>query len=294
MDNRFLRAEAILGPASMEKLRRSHVAVLGLGGVGSWCAEALARAGVGAITVMDMDTVSETNVNRQSIALSSTLGQPKAEVMARRIRDIAPECAVTPVVGRYEAGTREEFFAGNYDFIADAIDLVACKLDLICEALRRVVPIISALGTGNKRDAGALPLAQAGERGVFCDAQDPGQRVFAAGAVGGRALPDLQECLLHHILGGEAVAQDGQGKAVDGIFCLHIQLGKRGFVSGGDAHEQLLADRRMGGVAHSGDLFFSQGRPICHQHNTPAYHIANPAAKYCTKLWEMEILRSRF
>ena len=158
MDNRFLRAEAILGPASMEKLRRSHVAVLGLGGVGSWCAEALARAGVGAITVMDMDTVSETNVNRQSIALSSTLGQPKAEVMARRIRDIAPECAVTPVVGRYEAGTREEFFAGNYDFIADAIDLVACKLDLICEALQRGVPIISALGTGNKRDAGALRI----------------------------------------------------------------------------------------------------------------------------------------
>ena len=158
MDNRFLRAEAILGPASMEKLRRSHVAVLGLGGVGSWCAEALARAGVGAITVMDMDTVSETNVNRQSIALSSTLGQPKAEVMARRIRDIAPECAVTPVVGRYEAETREEFFAGNYDFIADAIDLVACKLDLICEALRRGVPIISALGTGNKRDAGALRI----------------------------------------------------------------------------------------------------------------------------------------
>ena len=158
MDNRFLRAEAILGPTSMEKLRRSHVAVLGLGGVGSWCAEALARAGVGAITVMDMDTVSETNVNRQSIALSSTLGQPKAEVMARRIRDIAPECAVTPVVGRYEAGTREEFFAGNYDFIADAIDLVACKLDLICEALRRGVPIISALGTGNKRDAGALRI----------------------------------------------------------------------------------------------------------------------------------------
>ena len=158
MDNRFLRAEAILGPASMEKLRRSHVAVLGLGGVGSWCAEALARAGVGAITVMDMDTVSETNVNRQSIALSSTLGQPKAEVMARRIRDIAPECAVTPVVGRYEAGTREEFFAGNYDFIAAAIDLVACKLDLICEALQRGVPIISALGTGNKRDAGALRI----------------------------------------------------------------------------------------------------------------------------------------
>ena len=107
-----------------------------------------------------------------------------------------------------------------------------------------------------ERDAGALPLAQAGERGVFCDAQDPCQRVFAAGAVGGRALPHLQERLLHHVLGGKAVAQDGQGKAVDGIFRLRIQLGKRGFVSGGDARKQLLADRRIGGIAHSGDLFF--------------------------------------
>ena len=156
MDHRFLRAEAVLGTDAMEKLRASHVAVLGLGGVGSWCAEALARSGVGALTVMDEDSVSETNINRQCVALSSTLGKPKAEVMAARIRDITPECAVTAVVGRYDAETRDDFFSGNYDFIADAIDLVACKLDLICTAAERGVPIISALGTGNKRDASRL------------------------------------------------------------------------------------------------------------------------------------------
>ena len=156
MDHRFMRAEAVLGTDAMEKLRASHVAVLGLGGVGSWCAEALARSGVGALTVMDEDSVSETNINRQCVALTSTLGMPKAEVMAARIRDIAPECAVTAVVGRYDAETRDDFFSGNYDFIADAIDLVACKLDLICTATERGVPIISALGTGNKRDASRL------------------------------------------------------------------------------------------------------------------------------------------
>ena len=158
MDNRFLRTEALLGAPAMDALRRAHIAVLGLGGVGSWCAEALVRAGVGAITVMDEDRVSETNINRQSVALQSTLGLPKAEVMAARLRDIAPDCAVTGVVGRYEAATRENFFSVRYDYIADAIDLVACKLDLICAARELGVPIISALGTGNKRDATALRI----------------------------------------------------------------------------------------------------------------------------------------
>ena len=156
MDDRFLREEMLLGAPAMETLRSSHVAVLGLGGVGSWCAEALARCGVGALTVMDEDTVSVTNINRQSVALSSTVGLTKAEVMAARIRDIAPDCTVHPIVGRYEAETRETFFSADYDYIVDAIDLVACKIDLICSAMERGIPIISALGTGNKLDASRL------------------------------------------------------------------------------------------------------------------------------------------
>ena len=159
MDQSFLRAQAVLGQAAMDALRGCHVAVLGLGGVGSWCAEALVRSGVGAITVMDEDIVSETNINRQSIALHSTIGRPKAEVMAARLRDIAPDCSVTAIVGRYDAGQRERFFCTIYDYIADAIDLVACKLDLICSATERGIPIISALGTGNKTDASLLRIA---------------------------------------------------------------------------------------------------------------------------------------
>jgi len=158
MDNRFIRAEAVLGQAAMEKLLRSHVAVLGLGGVGSWCAEALARSGVGMLTVMDEDTVSLTNINRQSIALTDTMGLPKAEVMAARIHAIAPECSVRAIVGRYEADRRERFFSADYDYIVDAIDLVSCKLDLIRTAQSRGIPIVSALGTGNKLDAAQLRI----------------------------------------------------------------------------------------------------------------------------------------
>ena len=158
MDDRFIRAEAVLGREAMARLQRSHVAVLGLGGVGSWCAEALARSGVGTLTVMDEDTVSRTNINRQSLALSSTVGMAKAEIMAERIRDIAPECTVRPIVGRYESETRERFFSADYDYIVDAIDLVACKLDLICTAREKGIPIVSALGTGNKLDASLLRI----------------------------------------------------------------------------------------------------------------------------------------
>ena len=158
MDDRFLREEMVIGAAATERLRRSHVAVVGLGGVGSWCAEALARCGVGALTVMDEDTVSQTNINRQSIALDSTVGRPKAQVMAERIRDIAPDCAVTVMVGRYEAAQRDSFFIADYDYIVDAIDLVSCKLDLIESAMARNIPIISALGTGNKLNASLLRI----------------------------------------------------------------------------------------------------------------------------------------
>ena len=140
----------ILGDAAMDKLRRSHVAVFGLGGVGSYAAEALCRAGIGELTLIDGDTVSLSNINRQLYALHSTVGQPKAEAAAARCRDICPETAVHPIVGIYDAAHREDFFTARYNYIVDAIDLVSCKLDLIQQARLRGIPILSALGTGNK------------------------------------------------------------------------------------------------------------------------------------------------
>ena len=157
MDERFLRGRMLLGDAAMEKLKGSHVAVFGIGGVGSWCAEALCRSGIGELTLIDRDEVSQSNRNRQLCALGSTVGLPKVEVMAARLRDINPDCVVHPILGHYEAAERERFLA-DYDYVVDAIDLVSCKLDLILSCRERGIPIVSALGTGNKKDASLLRL----------------------------------------------------------------------------------------------------------------------------------------
>lgn len=166
MEERLIRTEMLLGAAAMGRLARAHVAVFGLGGVGSWCAEALARCGVGALTLIDEDTVAESNLNRQIEALGSTIGQSKAEAMAGRVRDIAPVCRVTARAERYEAARRGEFFPAPWDYIADCIDLVACKLDLIEAARAGGIPIISALGTGNKLDLSRLRIADVYETDV--------------------------------------------------------------------------------------------------------------------------------
>ena len=158
MPERTIRTRMLLGQAAMDRLARAHVAVVGLGGVGSWCAEALCRAGVGKLTLIDSDTVAESNINRQLEALGSTVGQPKAAALAARLRDIAPDAEISPVTALYSAGNREILPAG-LDYIADCIDLVSCKLDLIETALSRGVPVVSALGTGDKLDAGRLRLA---------------------------------------------------------------------------------------------------------------------------------------
>ena len=157
MGERTIREEMLLGHAAVEKLRNSHVAVFGLGGVGSWCCEGLARAGVGRLTLIDRDTVSLSNCNRQVCALSSTVGMEKTAVMAARVRDIDPAIEVRAITGHYEAADRERFFS-DYDFVVDAIDLVSCKLDLILSCRGRGIPVVSVLGTGNKRDAGQLRI----------------------------------------------------------------------------------------------------------------------------------------
>ena len=156
---RWRRNISLLGDDGYLKLRAAHVAVFGLGGVGSWCADALARAGIGALTLVDSDTVSLSNVNRQLCARSSTVGRAKSEVMSDWVRDINPELRVRAVTGRYCHENRESFLAGEPDFIVDAIDLVTDKLDLILGAMERGIRCVSAMGAGNKRDGSAFELA---------------------------------------------------------------------------------------------------------------------------------------
>ena len=158
MDDPFLRTRMLLGEDAMEALRLRHVAVFGLGGVGSYAVEALLRSGVGELTLIDDDTVSVSNLNRQLEATVRTVGQPKAEAIAARCREINPDAVLHPVCARYDAAQREAFFTARYDYIIDAIDTVSCKLDLIETALARGIPILSALGTGNKLDASLLEI----------------------------------------------------------------------------------------------------------------------------------------
>ena len=134
MNQRFIRTEMMLGTDAMARLSRCHVAVFGLGGVGSYAVEALARSGVGELTLVDQDTLSVSNINRQLFALESTVGLSKAEAAAKRCRDINPDIIVHPVCATYDAAHREDFFTARYDYIVDAIDLVSCKLDLIEQA----------------------------------------------------------------------------------------------------------------------------------------------------------------
>lgn len=146
------RTAMLLGAEAISRMQQAHVAVFGIGGVGSFTAEALARAGIGKLTLVDNDVVSESNLNRQLVALRSTIGMAKTEVMAARIREINPDCLVEIMTRRYTPQDRDLFFSVSYDYIADAIDSVACKTDLIASALARQIPIISAMGTGNKLD----------------------------------------------------------------------------------------------------------------------------------------------
>lgn len=152
MQSPFIRQEMLLGFQAQERLKQAHVIVFGIGGVGSYVCEALARAGIGALTLVDNDTVGLSNLNRQLCALHSTIGQYKSDVMAARVRDINPECNVTSLPLLYNEESKERFFSQRYDYIVDAIDLVSCKLSLIQTARAREIPIISAMGTGNKLD----------------------------------------------------------------------------------------------------------------------------------------------
>lgn len=161
MPDAFLRNRMLWGDAAQERLLAAHVILFGLGGVGSYTAECLARAGIGELTIVDSDTVSNTNRNRQLEALSSTVGLPKSDVMAARLLDIHPQLRLHPIHALYCADSRSLFFPPDchYDYIVDAIDLVSCKLDLIETAQSLDIPIISAMGTGNKLDASQLQVA---------------------------------------------------------------------------------------------------------------------------------------
>jgi len=152
MLNQFSRTELLFGKEAMEKLSRSRVAVFGIGGVGGYTAEALARSGVGSIDLIDDDKICLTNINRQIIATRKTVGKYKVEVMKERILEINPEAIVTTHQCFYSAETAGQFDFTQYSYIVDAIDTVSAKIEMILRAQEKNVPIISCMGAGNKLD----------------------------------------------------------------------------------------------------------------------------------------------
>lgn len=155
----FLRTAYVYGEEAVEKLNKTAVAVFGVGGVGGYICEALVRAGVGSIDIFDRDTVSLSNINRQIIALHSTVGRPKVEVMKERILDINPNCRVNAYNIFYLPENADEFDLSKYDYIADAVDTVSAKLEIAKRAFRLNIPVISAMGAGNKTDPSRFEIA---------------------------------------------------------------------------------------------------------------------------------------
>jgi tRNA A37 threonylcarbamoyladenosine dehydratase len=166
MENQHERTEMMLGREGVSKLRAARVAVFGIGGVGGYAVEALCRAGVGRLDLIDSDRVSLTNINRQIIATHKTVGMYKTDAMRERIADINPEAVVTVYPVFYSKENREDFDLSAYDYIIDAIDSVDSKVELIAEATRLGVPIISAMGAGGKLDPTAFRVADISKTAV--------------------------------------------------------------------------------------------------------------------------------
>jgi tRNA threonylcarbamoyladenosine dehydratase len=159
MLHQFSRNELAIGKKGLDVLKNSTVAILGIGGVGSFAVEALARSGVGRLVLVDKDDVDITNINRQIHALLSTVGKPKVDLMKERIKDINPECEVIALKMFYTEETYEQFFSYDLDFVIDASDTISYKIHLMKECLKRNIPIISSMGAANKMDPTRFRIA---------------------------------------------------------------------------------------------------------------------------------------
>lgn len=158
MQEQFIRTQMLLGVDAVQRLQKARVALFGLGGVGGYTLEALVRSGIGALDLIDSDTVSLSNLNRQILATHSTVGMLKVEAARRRVLDINPSCVVNTYPVFYTPETADQFDFAQYDYIVDAIDTVTGKLQLVQRAVESGTPIISCMGTGNKLDASAFEV----------------------------------------------------------------------------------------------------------------------------------------
>ena len=175
MLNQFSRTELLFGSEAITRLQNAHVAVFGIGGVGGYTVEALARSGVGSFDLIDNDTVALTNINRQIIATLDTVGQPKVEVMAKRIASINPDAKVNCRQCFFLPENQHEFDFSQYDYVVDAVDTVAAKIAIVLAAKAAGVPVISSMGAGNKVNPAMFEVAEIESE---CHAEAPKRRAL--------------------------------------------------------------------------------------------------------------------
>jgi tRNA threonylcarbamoyladenosine dehydratase len=185
MPDRFHRTHILVGDLGMRRLAAARILVVGLGAVGSFAVEALARSGVGHLTLVDSDSVSESNCNRQLYALTSTLGRAKADLARERVADINPNCHVESRILFADAKTLPRLFAEPFDIVIDAIDSLGPKVELISAALRAGVPIFSSMGAARRRDPSAIRVADIAETSICPLARDIRKRLHRRGLTQG-------------------------------------------------------------------------------------------------------------
>lgn len=210
MLHRYSREELLIGEEGLNKLRRARVAVFGIGGVGGYVVEALARSGVGALDLFDGDTVALTNINRQIIALENTVGRPKVEVAQERVLLIDPQCRVEARQLFFSPENAGEVDFSCYDYVADAIDTVTSKIELILRCRQAGVPVISCMGAGNKLDPTAFRVAPIEKTSVCPLARVMRRELKKRGVTGVKAVYSTEEPL------APAAAQEGDVKGTAG------------------------------------------------------------------------------
>ncbi|MBR2336103.1 MAG: tRNA threonylcarbamoyladenosine dehydratase [Clostridia bacterium] len=237
MKEEFSRTAYIYGEDAIDKLKKSRVAVFGVGGVGGYICEALCRAGVGSIDIFDRDSVSVSNINRQIIALHSTVGRAKVDVMKERMLDINPDCNITAHNVFYLSENADEFDLSNYDYIADAVDTVAAKLEIAERAYKLEVPVISAMGAGNKTDPTRFEVADIADTTVCPLARVMRRELKARGIKNYKVVYSKEEPIKSGVVDSES------GKAIPGS--LSFVPSVVGLIMAGEIVNDLVENNNM-------------------------------------------------
>ena len=233
MENEFVRTEMLIGAKALKKLQNCRVAVFGVGGVGGYVVEALARSGIGELDLIDNDTISITNINRQIIALQSTIGKDKVEIAQQRVLDINPKCKVNIYKTFFTPETSSEFEFSKYNYVVDAIDSVTGKIELVIKSNEANVPIISSMGAGNKLDPTAFKISDISKTNVCPLARVMRRELKALG------INHLKVCYSEEIPLSPLPSKEDRGKRVtpgSTAFCPSVM----GLIIGGEIVKDLI------------------------------------------------------